>query len=77
MARYDRFNHLTANTLDVGTLTINGEAYEAPAKAEPKPAAPHPGPLPEKATAAILKERVDLLTAILIEHGLITRPDGE
>jgi hypothetical protein len=67
-----KHRNLTVDTLTVtGTLTVPEGALPAPVAAEQRPVAPHPLPLPEKTTNAALRDRVEFLTSVLIEAGLI------
>lgn len=74
MSRYERITHLSAETVEVTNLTVNGVPYEAPAKAAeveafvPPKATP---PLPEKLTMVALAQAHQDLVDTLVTAGLL------
>lgn len=67
-----KHRNLTVDTLTVtGSVSLPAGALPDPVQAERAPVAPHPLPLPEKTTMAALRDRVEYLTGVLLEAGLI------
>jgi len=75
-----KHRNLTVDTLNVKDLYIGGEPFTPGGDVinvtveevyEQAPVAPHPAPLPEKTTMAALRDRVEFLTSVLLEAGLI------
>jgi hypothetical protein len=64
----NKHTNLTVNNLTVTGTYTGPEAAPAAASG---PVAPHPLPLPKKPTMAALEARVEFLTGVLVEAGLI------
>lgn len=79
-----KHRNLSVETLNVKTLIVDGEPYTAGGDVinvtveevhEQAPVAPHPLPI-EKLTMVALEARVEFLTSVLVEAGLIARPQA-
>jgi hypothetical protein len=76
MSRYERITHLTAETVEVTNLTVNGAPYEAPAKVEALVPPKAPAPLPEKLTMVALAQAHQDLVDTLVTAGLLVPFEG-